>query len=55
MRSGPGDLPVLSRRDTLIQLSDVAHEAPALLVVLDDQDALVGHGLTGSVNVNVEP
>jgi hypothetical protein len=33
----------------------VAHQLEVLLVVLDDQDQLVGHGFTGSVNVNVAP
>ena len=33
----------------------VAHELAVLLVVLDDQDQLVCHGFTGSVNVNVAP
>src|SRR6266446_1935687 len=33
----------------------VPDEFPVLVVVLDDQDQLAGHGLTGSVKVKVEP
>ncbi len=36
-------------------LEHVAHQLQVLLVVLDDQDQLVGHMVTGSVNVNVAP
>src|SRR6185436_6951396 len=33
----------------------VAHQLSVLLVVLHDQDQLVGHVFTGSVNVKTEP
>jgi hypothetical protein len=42
-------------RPVAVKLEDVTLQLPVLLVVLDDQDQLAGHGLTGSVNVNVEP
>jgi len=38
-----------------LDLEDVAQQLPALLVVLDDQDQLSAHGLTGRVKVNVDP
>ncbi len=33
----------------------VARQLAVLVVVLDEDDQLAGHGLTGSVNANVEP
>ena len=36
-------------------LEHLPHEFPVLLVILDDQDQLVGHGRTGKVKVKVEP
>src|SRR5262249_18751836 len=51
--------PVLGRlrlhRAVALGLEHVAHQLPVLLVVLDDQDELGGHDLTGSVKVNVDP
>src|SRR6266404_464587 len=38
-----------------LERQHVPDELPVLVVVLDDQDQLAGHGLTGSVKVNVEP
>src|SRR3989442_2321322 len=38
-----------------LELQDVARKLPAPRVVLDDEDQLVGHGLTGSEKVNVDP
>src|SRR6266481_9312457 len=38
-----------------LERQHVPDELPVFIVVLDDEDQLAGHGLTGSVNVNVEP
>jgi len=38
-----------------VELEDVTLQLAVLLVVLDDQDHLAGHGRSGSVKVNVEP
>ena len=45
------------RLDRLValELQDVARELPAPLIILDDQNQLAGHGLSGSETVNVEP
>jgi hypothetical protein len=38
-----------------LERQHIPDEFPVLVVVLDDQDQLAGHGLTGSVKVKVEP